>query len=322
MLKISSKLNNKAPFILEILSAINKTSYLIPIISYPFIECYTNWKNVVISEYPIRSTIRATITTSSFAIGPILTEIAGFSWLNERSLALYQMTPIFNQLPETAGTIICSAYICSYFFTWTATYATNFFNYYKFDGTDNYLTPGKTAKISEIMKNNKFNISQNEIVDIFNKINTQSRLDPNNKTLNNLIKCLRKGDLQTILDNAHLLETEISIINNKINTMSNQTTNEELVVATMPPNTPISPSNHDNPNNREQLDNVPLYDSETEHPDRGHPPIPAIIHQYQKKSKYTRNIDDNETINRLKTHRDLLKTKRYIHPSKTFTSAP
>jgi len=347
--------NNPNP-IIQKLSTINQTSNIIPTISYPFIECYINCKHVITNEYPIRSAIRATANVGSLVAGPLLVEIGNFTWLKDRSFSLYQTIPVFNQLPETAGTLICSAYICSYFLTWSANQVTNFFTYYKFGGTEHYLTPDKAQKIYDLMKNNQFNISIDEIMDIFSKINEQLRKDPNNKKLIELVNCIRNGDLQSILDNAHLLETEIALVNNKINILSNNQVDQEQISPAMEPSTSLLPltcnaeesnapppspftqinnatsstdplslttniEDSNNPHadpNREQHTDPLLYDSEEEHPDRKNPPIPAIMYQYQQPHKSKRAVNLNISVDKLKKHRDVLKTKRVVDPKKTF----
>ena len=351
--------NNPSP-IIQKLSTINQTSYIIPVVIYPFIQCYTNCKNVINNEYPIRSAIRATVNIGSLAVGPLLIEVANFTWLKDRSYSLYQTIPVFNQLPETAGTLICSAYICSYFLTWSTNQATNLFTYCKFGGAEHYLTPDKAQKIYDLMKNNQFNISIDEIMDIFSKINAQLRKDPNNKKLIELVNCIRNGDLQSILDNAHLLETEIALVNNKINILSNHQVDQEQISPATEPSAPLltltsnteesnapppSPliqidnatsstdplllttnigdgnKQHAEPNREHQADHPLLYDSEEEHPDIKNPPIPAIMYQYQKPHKFNRAFDYNTSLDKLKKHRDLLKAKRVVDPTKTFKIA-
>ncbi len=333
--------NNKYPMstILEKLSTITETSNLIPVITYPIAECYNNWKNIFTDEYPTRSTIRAIISTVAFATGPLLIQVANFAWLKDRCNGLYQTIPIFNLLPEEVGTTICSAYVCGYFLTWSGIELTDIYNNYKFGGTEHYLTEEKIKKIHEFISNNNFNISPEEITNIFNKINLQLRKDPKNRNLANMIGALRKGDFQTILDNAHLLETEISIINNKINTLVNaeqlnytpvvnnvsiaslaedatltENISDPLVVSENNSNESTTGSPTNNPS---RFINPP---SEQEHPSRNHPPVAAILHQYQNNLKNNKKTPLNNTtaIETLKKHKSQLKSKRFIDPAKTF----
>lgn len=332
--------------ILDKLSNITETSNLIPVIIYPIEQCYINWRNIFVDEYPIRSTIRAIISTGAFATGPLLTQIANFTWLKDRCTGLYQTIPVFNLLPTDVGTAICSAYVCGYFVTWVGIELTDIYNNYKFGGTNHYLTQAKIENIHQFVTNNNFNISQEEIKTIFNKINVQLNKDPKNRNLNNMIVSLRKGDLQTVLDNAHLLETEIAIINNKINTLlaaeqlnytpvvndnrnvlnnnsieslpeddalltENSSEQEHLAVSENNSSPPIH-------NNARFVNNPPP--SEQEHPDRNRPPIAAILHQYQSQSKNKRRtpINNSIAIDTLRAHKSQLKSKRFVDPTKSF----
>lgn len=340
MLDLNNEKNNyPLATILEKLSTITETSNLIPVITYPIAECYNNWKNVFTDEYPIRSSVRAVVSTGAFIVGPILTEVVNFTWLKDRCFGLYQTIPVFNLLPEDAGTAICSAYVCGYFLTWASIELTDIYNNYKFGGTNHYLTQDKIQQLHQFITNNNFNITPEEISDIFNKINLQLRKDPKNRDLNNMILALRKGDFQTILDNAHLLETEISIINNKINTLVNtEQLNYTPVVnnasiGSLPDDVPLTENvsdpleateNHSNPsldgspiNNPSRFVNPP---SEQEHPDRNRPPVAAILHQYQNnlKNKQKAPLNNTTAIETLKKHKSQLKSKRFIDPAKTF----
>lgn len=333
--------NNNYPMstILEKLSTITETSNLIPVITYPIAECYNNWKNIFTEEYPTRSAIRAIISTAAFATGPLLIQVANFTWLKDRCNGLYQTVPIFNLLPEEVGTTICSAYVCGYFLTWSGIELTDIYNNYKFGGTEHYLTEEKTEQIHEFVTNNNFNISPEEIKNIFNKINLQLRKDPKNRNLTKMIVDLRKGDFQTILDNAHLLETEISIINNKINTLVNaEQLNYTPIInnvstaslnedANLTENTsdplPVSEDNSNASTNGSPTNNASRFinpPSEQEHPDRNRPPVAAILHQYQNNLKNNKKTPLNNTtaIETLKKHKSQLKSKRFIDPSKTF----
>lgn len=336
--------NNPISTILGKLSTINETSNLIPVITYPIIECYLSWKNIFIKEYPIRSTIRAVISTGAFVTGPLLTQVANFTWFKDRCNGLYQTIPIFNLLPEEVGTAICSAYVCGYFLTWSGIQITDIYNNYKFGGIYHYLTDQKVQQIHEFITNNNFNITPEEITQIFNKINLQLNKNPNNPILNNMILALRKGDFQTILDHAHLLETEIAIVNNKLNRLlaaeqlnyAPAVINNNLLhdnsIETLPEDDAlltenssegldVSENNSNRPNADPQANNIRYNNtppSEEENPDRNQPPITAILYQYQNKFKSKNKSQIISPIDNLKEHKAQLKAKRFITPNKSF----
>ena len=339
MLDLNNEKNNyPLPTILEKLSTISETSNLLPVLTYPIAECYNNWKNVFTDEYPIRSSVRAVVSTGAFIIGPILTEVVNFTWLKDRCHGLYQTIPVFNLLPEDVGTGICSAYACGYFLTWASIELTDIYNNYKFGGTNHYLTEDKIQQLHQFITNNNFNITPEEISDIFNKINSQLRKDPKNRSLTNMIVALRKGDFQTILDNAHLLETEISIINNKINTLVNtEQLNYTPIVnntstGSLPEDVPLTENISDplvvSENTAISENASPIHNpsrfvnppSEQEHPDRNRPTVAAILHQYQNnlKNKKKDPLNNTTAIETLKKHKSQLKSKRFIDPAKSF----
>lgn len=202
--------------LLDYLTILNQNSNIIPIIIYPIQECYNNWINIFIKEYPTRSALRATITTTSFAAGPLLIEFANFTWLADRSRGLYETIPVFNLLPEKVGTYLCSAYLCGYFSAWAIHQITNLYTKFKFDGSEHYLTPTKTSEIHQKMINNNFNITSLELQKIFTDINQQWRRQPSEKYLLKMLCSIRNGDLQTVIDNANLLENQIATVEHKI----------------------------------------------------------------------------------------------------------
>ena len=207
-------------FILETASAAYGNSFLLPVVTFPMKECYINWKNVFINEYRTRSFIRAMFITISFTTGPILISLGKPSWLYDRIYFLYNGIPILNQLSEAVGVAISCSFIFSYFCAWAIVLATNFFNHYRFGGADHYLTSKKKQELLTIIQHNRFQISIKEIEEIFKKINLQLRKHPDNLVLHDLVNNFRKGDLQTALDHACLLEAEIALLNNKIELLS------------------------------------------------------------------------------------------------------
>lgn len=300
--------------------AIVNNSQVMSIIIYPFKQFYINWKKFFYQEYTYRSLMRATSTTLGIVLGPILTQTVNFTWLYNISLALFNSIPGFNLLPVAVGTTICSAYICSYFFSWLVTQLTNIINSiqtgsltpYLAGTIEHYLTLNQASMLSTQINALGYDITSNQVLEIFNNINLLHSREPNNELLSIMIKSLKNSDLQTILDNAFLLETFISIIEKKINIL-NQTHQQlnqvQITSSSELSGPPSSPANEIN--NRE----ISLFNA-----------LPvAILHQYQRLNDprdfttiHHRNITDltplviQETIVKLEHHKQQLEQYRFV----------
>lgn len=344
-------------YLLNYFSILNQTSNLIPIIIYPVKECCDNWVNVAMKEYPLRSSIRAIVTTTSFAAGPLLIEFANFTWLADRSTGLYRMIPVINLLPEKAGTYLCSAYLCGYFATWAIHQMTNLYTKFKFGGTEHYLTATKTSEVHEKMISNNFNITQLELQKIFTDINQQWRNHPQEQHLLKMLHSIRHGDLQSVIDNANLLEAQIAILEHKLAIMqqhlnplnynvisysgnlsenSSELNDPNVTEITEEPTTlpineidrDISVSDNDlnlpsgfTPAGNIEIPNIRSLPHNIRHINP--PPISAILNQYPSKHKgQTRDNNTTKVINKLKQHKQQLIEKRYINPDKSYVAHP
>jgi hypothetical protein len=266
------------------LSSIAVQSQLISFISFPFQECYKNFKNIFNNEYPVRSGIRFLCSFLGIISGPLLIHFGNFAWLEGLSLSLFNAIPVFNLLPASLGIIICSAYISGYISAWGINQITNLFNAanendlskYFTNNIEHYLTEESSENIINLIKSTGINITVNEVKDIFNKINELRSINPKNPVFLNMIKAIRTGDFQTILDNAVLLETELALIDKKI-----------IALQRAHPLTPYAPPN--TPNNRTfsletNMNYIPLQPN-------------AIIYQYHKHKLTTHENNQNRTPN-------------------------
>ena len=226
---------------LRVLAMFNNSQLLNSFI-YPVQECYVNWQNIFNKEYPSRNGIRAILSTSGFIIGPLLTQVAHWNWLTDISSSLCGAIPVLNTLPSAVGTGICSAYICGYFFSWSAKQITNLFNAaaegnlnkYLMGSIEHYLTPAKAQEVTTLMNLAGFNINVPQVTEIFNNIACLAGLEQKNQLLITLINAIRNGDFQTVLDNAILLENQIELINKKINILQDPFSNKNLPPANIP----------------------------------------------------------------------------------------
>lgn len=302
------------------LLAIFNNSQLLNLIVYPFQEVYSNWKNLFKRTYPIRSSIRALISTSGFIIGPILTQIVQWGWLTDISSYLYKAIPIFNMLPISVGTAIGSSYICGYFFAWSAKQITNLFNAslegdlqkYINGSIEHYLTSTKAQEITSLMNAAGFNININQVIEIFNNISSLAGLDPKNPILTTMLDAMRQGDFQTIIDKAVLLEREIELINKKTNVLK----------SFYLPITPIDYAHPNSPdNNTNSLDLLNASTSREEMVIYTNLRPEAIMFQYKRKNTawgQDRSISDvnpESTIMALNNHKQQLEKSRFISPN-------
>lgn len=292
------------------LLAIFNNSQLLNLIVYPFKEVYLNWRNFVQHSYPIRSITRALISSCGFIIGPILTLVIQWGWLIDIASYFYKAIPVFNMLPVAVGTAIISSYICGYLFCWGAKQITNLFNatlegdlkQYLTGGIEHYLTPTKAQEITSLMNAAGFNITINQVTEIFNNISSLAGLDPKNPVLTTMLIAMRQGDFQTILDKAILLEHEIELINKKTN-----------VLRTF--YFPVTPFNHMHPNSPDNNTSFSREDTvsyTTLRPE-------AIMFQYKRKNnswEQNRSISESpeSIIMSLNNHKQQLEKSRFIAP--------